>query len=223
MLRNLVEVQVGGLALLIALLHEFHLFQLVISVLEIFIRRHGRALIRRHLRHLLLLVHLRLTVDFFLAATSAIVAGRIIKVQDSTRGAARRVRVVVRVVHFAVREAHGRHWRFIVVPWTRVMLRGAALRGLRLMGRRRRRLHLLVEDVVVLRLSRLVIDVLPILVLELNVVIEINVFLSFDVVPDIIVRARVVIIALVTRFPGVSTIVLIPRPVLTASDRRAVI
>lgn len=106
-LCNLIEVQVGGLALLIALLHKFHLIQLMIGVLKILVGRHRRALVRRDLRHLLLLVHLLLTVDFLLAAAATIVAGRVIKVQDGPRRSARRVRVVIRVVHLAVREAHG--------------------------------------------------------------------------------------------------------------------
>jgi hypothetical protein len=62
-----------------------------------------------------------------------------------------------------------------------------------------RRLHLLVQHVIVLRLSRVVVDVLAILVLELNVVIEVNVLFAFDVTCIIVVVAVVVVVALIPR------------------------
>lgn len=85
--------------------------------------------------------------------------------------------------------------------------------------RRRRRLHLLVQHIVILRLSRLVVDVLAILILELNVVIKVNVLLAFDLT-RVVVGACVVVVALTAEF---SRAAIVSRPLFPISDRRPIV
>lgn len=61
---------------------------------------------------------------------------------------------------------------------------------------------MLIQNVVVLRLSRFVVNVLSVLVFELDVVIEINILLALNIVPYVVVvNARVVIVTLIARLP----------------------